>query len=172
MPLHKPLIIITDTSLLLNFIKVGRTDLLASYSHDFIVTDHVVEEVTDYYPEELKAFANALDNNIIVQQSLTSIDELQLFGEFLESGRLGAGECSAIACAIYGGHKLAIDDTRAIAQAEKRSPTLEVIRTQDLVILMIQEGLLTIEEADEMKLQWETECRFKLKIATFNELLK
>ena len=85
-------------------------------------------------------------------------------------GRIGAGECSAIACAVCSGYKLAIDDKRAIKEARKISAALEIIETQELVVTMIVERLLTIAEADEIKNAWETKHRFKLKIPSFSDV--
>ena len=37
----EPAIIATDASVLINFLRIDRTDLLAGHSHDFLATDHV-----------------------------------------------------------------------------------------------------------------------------------
>lgn len=51
-----PTDLITDTSTLINFLRIGRVDLLAGLtSYRFVVTDHVRAEVTSYYPAQLPA---------------------------------------------------------------------------------------------------------------------
>jgi len=43
-----PLIVISDTSVLLNFLRIGRLDLLTSHrDYRFAVTEHVIGEITD-----------------------------------------------------------------------------------------------------------------------------
>ena len=40
-------VFVTDASLLVNFLRIDRMDLIAGHSHAFIVTDHVAGEVSD-----------------------------------------------------------------------------------------------------------------------------
>ncbi|MDY0041937.1 MAG: hypothetical protein RBS57_16615, partial [Desulforhabdus sp.] len=106
-------IIVSDTSVLINFLRIDRMDLFAHHSHDFIVTDHVAGEITDHYSEQQARFASALENDTIRQISVNDPEALVLFGTLSASGRLGAGECSAIALAVHNGYILAIEDRRA-----------------------------------------------------------
>ena len=49
-----PTDVVTDTSTLVNFLRVGRVDLLAGLtSYRFVVTDHVRAEVMSSYPAQL-----------------------------------------------------------------------------------------------------------------------
>ena len=77
---------------------------------------------------------------------------------------------AAIACAIHCGYVLAIDDRRATREAAARSD-LEIVRTQDLIVSMIDQNLLSIAEADAIKDDWEKRHRFRLTISSFAELL-
>ena len=45
-------IVVTDTSVLVNFLCIDRMDLIARHSHCFMITEHVMEEITDHYPEQ------------------------------------------------------------------------------------------------------------------------
>ena len=65
---------------------------------------------------------------------------------------------------------LAIDDRRATREAAARSD-LEIVRTQDLIVSMIKQNLLSIAEADAIKGEWEQRHRFRLTISSFAELL-
>ena len=38
---HQPAIIVTDASVLINFLRIDRIDLLAGHAHAFLSTDHV-----------------------------------------------------------------------------------------------------------------------------------
>ena len=96
----RPAIIVTDTSVLINFLRIDRTDLIAGHSHDVLATDHVAAEISDRYPDQQQRFAAALDAGIISETRVTAPEALQHFGTLFATGRLGAGECSAIALAV------------------------------------------------------------------------
>ena len=95
-------------------------DLIAGLPHHFTVTDHVADEVSDRYPDQQRRLVSAVHTGILSQLSVTTPDELSLFGALSASGRLGVGECSAIAVAVHRQHILAIDDRRAIIFAKSR----------------------------------------------------
>ena len=58
----QPAIVVTDASVLINFLRVDRMDLISECSHDFVVTDHVAEEITSRYPDQRQRFALAIDD--------------------------------------------------------------------------------------------------------------
>lgn len=164
-------IIVSDTSVLVNFLRIDRMDLIARHSQDFVVTDHVVEEITNYYPEQQARFAAAVAAGTLQQVSVSEPAELALFGSLTASVRLGIGECSAIALAVHRGHILAIDDRRAMNEARRVSQSLRVLRTQDLMVSMIREELLGVDEADAIKDSWAMNHRFRLPFHSFGEIL-
>ena len=166
-----PLIIIADTNVLINFLNIERLDLIAGHSHDFVITDHVKGEITDFYAHQQNQMEQAIRDGTLTEQQLSTLAEMDLFGRLSKSGRLGHGECSAISCAIHGEHKLAIDDKRATREALNIQAELEILKTQDLIVSMIEESLLNLAEADAIKEIWETQHRFRLKIESFAELL-
>ena len=166
----QPSVIVMDASVLMNFLRTDRLDLLARHSQGFVVTDHVAAEVADRYPHQRRRYASAIDTGALQQESVTSSAELSLFGSLSASGRLGAGECSAIAVAVHRGLVLAIDDRQAIVQARRTHQSLRILTTQDLMVSMIDEGLLGIEEADHIKDDWAARHRFRLKIRSFRDI--
>ena len=163
-------ILVSDASVLINFLRIDRMDLIAAVSYEFMVTDHIADEISEVYPEQQVRYQAALDRGAVAQVSLTDPGELELFAMLAASGRLGKGECSAIACAIHRGYALAIDDRRATREATARSD-LEIVRTQDLIVSMIKQNLLSIAEADAIKGEWEQRHRFRLTISSFAEFL-
>lgn len=167
----QPRIIVADASVLVNFLKVDRVDLLSQFPATFMVSDHVAEEITIHDNEQCQRFQNALANEILVQESLTSFEEVKLFGELTTKGRLGYGECAAIAIAIRREYQLAIDDRRARNEALRKLGTLNIFRTQDLIVEMIQANLLDVAEADSIKTTWSNQHRFHLKFSSFADLL-
>ena len=90
----RPATIVMDASVLMNFLRIDRMDLIAGHSHDFVVTDHVAVEISDRYPEQQQRFSEATDQGAVSQTSITRPEELSLFGSLAGSGRLGAGECA------------------------------------------------------------------------------
>ena len=163
-------IIVMDASVLMNFLRIDRMDLIAGHSHDFVVTDHVAVGISDRYPEQQRRFSEAIDRGAVSQTSITSPEELSLFGSLSVSGRLGAGECSAIAMAVHRRFALAIDDRQATVQARCTDRTLRVLTTQDLMVSMIGEALLDIAEADRIKDEWAAGHRFSLKLGSFRDI--
>ena len=164
-------IIVADASVLINFLRIDRMDLIARHSHRFLVTDHVAAEVTDFYPDERTRLDGALHAGVLQQVSVDDQQEVALFGALAASERLGVGERSAIALAICRGYILAIDDRRAIKQTREEKPTLRILTTRDLVVSMIRENLLCVSEADELKEAWAEHHQFRLPIKSFSDLV-
>ncbi len=94
-------VIAADTSVLINFLRVDRMDLIARHSHRFIVTDHVAAEVTDFYPDQRTRLDIALCSGALQQVSIDDQREVALFGSLIASQRLGSGECSASAYSAW-----------------------------------------------------------------------
>jgi predicted nucleic acid-binding protein len=164
-----PTDVIIDTSTLINFLRIGRVDLLVGLAaYRFVVTDHVRHEVTSVYPAQLSVLEFALFAGHLHVLSIDSTDAV-----FLEMKRqnLGDGECAAIAAACRLGMRLAIDDRRARIRALAYNPGLSLVDTVSLMVAAIHAGLLTVTEADAIKANWEANHRFRLKFPTFGGLV-
>ena len=72
-------------------------------------------------------------------------------------------------------YAIAMDDRRAINKALSEAgfveADLQVLKTQDIVIKLIQLEFLSIKQADAILIDWSTKYRFRLKISSFAELL-
>ena len=167
--------VIADASVLINFLCIDRMDLIGAHPGSFIVTDKVADEIT--YPDQKSRYEAALSSGYLVQQKIDGPVEV---GQFLRldlayGQHLGAGELSAIAVALSRDCLLAIDDNRAVRDALRKIGFSKrpdrIIRTQDIIVELIKQNLLTLEEAESIKVDWETNHRFKLKISSFGELL-
>ena len=102
--------VITDTSLLVNFLAIDKVALLfAVPGHVFVVTDHVRNEVTLHYADQFQRLATVIDSGELLEISVTDPEEVERFAVLTKTG-LGIGECSAIAVASNRGHAIAIDD--------------------------------------------------------------
>jgi hypothetical protein len=168
-------IVVADTSVIINFLRIDRMDLIGAHPSSFIVTDHVAVEIADSYPEQQARFQAALRAGHVTQHRIDEPAEMDIFLRLSARGRLGAGERSAIAVALNKGYKLAIDDSRAIRRALKEDRHLgnpiDIVRSSDVVVELIRRGVLTVEQADAIKDLWSNEHRFRLKCSTFRELL-
>jgi predicted nucleic acid-binding protein len=168
-------IVVADTSVLINFLRIDRMDLIGAHPASFIATDHVAAEIADTYPAQQARYAIALSAGHISEQRIDDPAELELFLRLAAHGRLGAGERSAIAVALNRKCTLAIDDSRAIQRAISEAGIagnpVVIVRTQDIVVELIRKGFLSINGADAILVDWATNHRFKLKIGSFRDLL-
>lgn len=164
------MIVVLDTSVLVNFLRIDRMDLVARHSHGFTVTDHVVAEITTAYPEQRARLAAARASGVVQEARITDPAEVALFGGLAASSGLGRGECSAIALAAHRGHLLAIDDRRALNRARRLSRGLRLLTTQDLMVWMLRERLLDVPQADAIKDAWANHHNFRLSIQSFADL--
>lgn len=163
------IVVITDTSLLINFLVLDRAELLARLpNHRFVVTDHVRAEITDHYSDQLQRLEFAFVAGILNEIRVTDPLEVQLFAQLTGTG-LGVGECSAIAVAANRKFALGIDDKRALKKLKNAGLSLTIHSTESIIVLLIQHSILTIAEADAMKEDWETNHRFRLTFASFSE---
>ena len=146
-------------------------DLIARHSHQFVVTDHVAAEVTNFYPDQRARLDIALRSGVLQQVSIDDQREVALFGSLIASQRLGSGECSAIALAVCRECSLAMDDRQAANQARRVKHDLRILTTRDLTIAMIRENLLSVAEADYLKEMWANRHRFRLPIESFSDVI-
>ena len=168
-------IVVADTSVLINFLRIDRMDLFSRYPGRLLATDHVESELAEDYPEQQTRYVAAVTAGLLDTCSVTDPAEVALFFRLGPGVRLGAGECSAISVALSRQHAIAIDDSRAInaalREAKLTGTKLVVLRTQDIVITLIRASVLTLAEADHIKADWEQNHRFRLKARSFQDLL-
>ena len=160
--------VLLDTCVLINFAAIGRIDLLAAHPHHaFVITDHVRDEVKEHFNGQFDAVNAAVADGTLREIPADKPEELADFAQLLKN--LGRGESSAIAVAKNRSIPLVIDDRRARNRAAQFHAEIELLNTVDLVITLIKTGVLTVEKADEIKLDWETNHSFKLKFGSFGE---
>lgn len=164
-------VVITDTSVLINFLVLDHAALLARLpDHRFVVTEHVRGEITDHYQHQLQRLEAAFAAGILEEIQVTELPEVQLFAQLTATG-LGIGECSAIAVAAHRQLALAIDDKRAVRKLKSVGLQLTIHSTESLIVLLIQHAVLTIAEADAMKRDGAQNHRFRLPFGSFAERL-
>jgi len=169
--MENPKNVLLDTCVLINFLCIDRTDLLADHPHYcFMLTDHVRGEISEHYSEQLIRLENLLLSAKVEEITVNTPQELQAFAELSSDGRLGAGECSAIAAASYRGIALAMDDKKARRKAISFFSSIELLDTKMLMLSMIETGMLDFSEADAIKNTWEQEHSFKLNFGSFRDI--
>lgn len=161
--------IVLDTSVLLNFVKIGRIDLLGQLHTPFVILDQVLDEVRR--PEQRKAVEDAVAAGTLDLQSVRNKTEVSLFAEIQANGRLGAGECAVLAVALSRGWKAGLQDRRAQIEGRRRRKDLAFCQTEDLVLKLIQSGRLTVEEADSFLAEWAARYHFRSKLTSFRTLI-
>jgi predicted nucleic acid-binding protein len=159
-----------DTCVLINFAAIGRLDLLASHPlYTFVITDHVREEIKEHYSEQFDAVNAAIGDGMLTEIAADQPGELTDFAALVARKNLGNGECSAIAVARNRSIPLAIDDRRARNRATQFESSIVLLSTESLMVDLIQDDILTVADADAIKLDWETNHSFTLKFASFAE---
>jgi predicted nucleic acid-binding protein len=161
-------LLLSDSSVLINFLRIDRTDLLIAVATRRLVTDVVRQEIrVRYQSDRLEA---AITRGEFEEVTLTDLADFQAAAK-LQAAGLGAGESFSIVAAQKLGAALAIDDRKATGHAERAYPALRCLTTQDLMLKNIRMGTLHVAEADAIKEDWHLHHRFTLRIASFAELL-
>lgn len=157
-----------DTSVLLNFLAVDRAVLLDRHPRfRFVITDHVQGEVTDRRPERQARFETALRDKLFDLLSVSDPEALAVFGNLLAEGRLDIGESAAAAMAIVQSHPLATDDKRAKKILARLHPELVIIDTASIIRDLILANVLSVDEANAIKVDLEANHRFKMSFERF-----
>ena len=162
-------VVITDSNVLINLMRVARLDLLGRIpGYEFVIPDQVHEEITE--PAHRAAVDEAIRRGAIGLASLTELGALSVFAELI--ARIGRGEAACIALAAAHGGSVASDERRTFRrEAVARLGEARLLGTPDVFVLAIRAGLLMIDEADADKRALE-QRKFKMPFASFRELLK
>jgi predicted nucleic acid-binding protein len=131
-----------------------------------VTLDEVVEEIV--YPEQRPLVDAAIQEGALRCESLTDIAALRDFAELRSV--LGRGEAACLAFAQHTGALLASDDRVARHLARSRLGEGAIVTTPDVLLLAIRAGLITVDEADEIKLRLDSH-RFQMTFGSFRELL-
>jgi predicted nucleic acid-binding protein len=165
-------ILVLDASVLINFLRIDRIDLIRRHASTMFITEHVRNEVTEFYPDQLARLDAAIADASVQVIVITDIVELNEVSALRSrTKRLGVGECSAIMIAVQRGYDLAIDDKAAIKQAATLFPALRIHKTEDLMLQLILGGILDVKDADRIKTDWAINHQFRLKFDSFRDRL-
>ena len=96
---QSPTPIVLDASVLLNFVKIKRVELLGQLDTSVVLLDQVLDEVIR--PEQREAVEGAVKVEILDLQSVRNPVEVALFASLRADGRLGAGRVRGSGCCAY-----------------------------------------------------------------------
>ena len=164
-----PTPIVLDTSILLNFVKIGRVELLGQLGTSVVLLDQVLDEVRR--PNQNKTVKDAVAAGTLDLQSVRNPVEVALFTDLRAGGRLGAGECAVLAVALTRNWVAGLQDRRARTEGQRRREDLALCQTEDLVLTLIKADYLTIEEADGFLVEWAAKHHFRSKVTSFRDLM-
>src|SRR6266542_585677 len=157
------LLVVCDACVLINFLLVGRPDLLTANKHyRFIMTEHVSAEVTDLAQAE--QLQSCVVSGGLETTAVTDLEELALFAELTRV--LGSGEAAAIAVAFHRDLAIATDDRRSLAEVQRRLGPGRALTTPGILLGSVRAGTLTVEEADDIKAELERQ-RFRMSFSSF-----
>lgn len=163
-----PTIVALDASVLINFIRIGRIELLGNLpAMTFMVPNEVENEITD--GTQAAALKEATAAGHLQQTAMT--DPAELEHHVTLTRYLGKGEAACLTLAKTRGWSLASDEKRlfwrtAIAEIGET----RILTTPDLIVHAIRADLASVEEADRWK-RLLAERRFRMKFDSFAELL-
>jgi predicted nucleic acid-binding protein len=158
----------TDACILINFLRAHRLDLLGAVPpYVFCVPREVLEEIT--YPDQQAELKEALDRRWIQETRMETIEELQIFAHANE--QLGSGESACLALAQTRTWILGTDDSKGVKWRKVISALgVPILNTPGILLLAIRQGVLTLEQADEIKALLEAN-RFRMGFASFRDLV-
>ncbi|MBL8049220.1 MAG: hypothetical protein JNJ45_11120 [Chthonomonas sp.] len=143
-----------------------RFDLIENLGYQVHVVDAVIDEILT----ERDTLHRLIDDGKISTLSLEGVTLSDTVAALLSLG-LGNGEAFCFAAAVKLGASLAIDDRRAIKRAQPVAPDVNIVTSCDIVVANIRANQLTIAGADAIKTEWAEHHQFRLKFASFTDLV-
>lgn len=160
--------VVVDANVLINLLLIDRADLLGDLTcFEFHVPEEVVREVRR--PTESRRLERALSLGHVERHPIT---ELAVIQDAVELRRtMGRGEAACLAIATARGWLLASDERRVFRRvASERLTETRLLDTPSIILHAIRQGLLSVEEAEGIKVELEG-LRFRMRFESFQELL-
>jgi predicted nucleic acid-binding protein len=167
---ERRVLVVADASVLINFLRAGRLDLLRHHGgYRIVVTEHVRREVS--YPDQAAELVEAITAGDIDEIQVTDPVELEIFAEL--NAVLGRGESACIAVAANRGWVVAMDELgRARREVHERVGRNRLINTPGLILSCVRNGAITVAEADGIKVTLESQGQsFAFAFDSFGDLL-
>jgi|ERR1700746_1616959 len=164
----KCLDVCTDTCVLINLAHVSRLDLLGQIEDMvFHAPQEVLNEVSE--PGQMTKVEQAIERGVLHRLKIVAVEELESMAEYVE--QFGKGESACLAVAIHRRWVVATDETKdRRLSREIASKGIKLINTPGILLKAIRQGHLTVQAADLIKAELETN-RFKMSFGSFQELV-
>jgi predicted nucleic acid-binding protein len=155
-----------DTCVFINFAIIARVELIVQLSDfTFHVPQEVAEEVT--VDEQRQKLEQMFSLGGLKKAQLQDAGELERFAQYSQT--FGKGESACLAIAACRGWIFATDETKdKRLRKEINTSKVRIVNTPGLLLKAIQEGLLSVSEADAIKTELEKN-RFKMDFHSFQE---
>jgi predicted nucleic acid-binding protein len=163
------LLVVTDSSFLINFLVVDRMDILRRLPQfRFHVVNHVRAEIR--YESQRARLHAATESGAVTEIEITDPAEIPLYEEFRSF--LGDGESASLAVAVSRGWVIAADEKgRFRRELFSRLGEDHLLDTLGALLTAIRAGIITVAQAEGLRIQLE-EHRFQLDPTPFDELLR
>ena len=157
-----------DASVLINFLRLERLDILAAIAEvDFVVPEQVAAEITD--PRQARTLAQAVRDGRLRCERSTDPDELTAYADLRRF--MGRGEAACLSMAERRGWLAAVDERGGFRRtAGQRIGEDRILNTPGILVLAIRGGVLSVNEADVLKARLEN-LRYRMKFRSFRDVL-
>jgi predicted nucleic acid-binding protein len=156
---------LADSSVLINFLGLGRLDLLISLPQRAVL---IVPEVVDEIRRNRTLLDAALGSGGVRQVESMIATDLALFAKLTH--RISIADASCILTAKALDADLAVDDRLCRRLAEAELPGHRLIGTEGLLLEAVLVGLISMEEGDGL-LAVLPSLRYRPKVTRLAELL-
>jgi predicted nucleic acid-binding protein len=162
------LLVVTDSSFLINFLVVDRMDILKGLPQfRFHVVNHVRAEIR--YERQRTRLQAATEGGAVTEIEITDPTEILLYDELRRF--LGDGESASLAVAVSRQWIIAADEKgRFRRELFSRLGEDCLLDTLGALIIAIREGVITVAEAEALRARLR-EHRFDMDPTPFDELL-
>ena len=162
--------VITDANILINFIKIGRLDILQKLQmYAFYIPEEVYAEIT--YPAQRLVLDQALAQGWLSKIVITDLNELHSYARY--NRQMGDGEAACLAIATRRQWIMACDEQRKKLISKEVQRVLGKgywLSTPHILLKAIHEGILTVSQADAIKCSL-AQNRFVMRFASFQDLI-
>ena len=164
------ILVIADTSFLVNFLTLDRMDILRGLqAYVFYVPNHVVAEVE--YAEQQERLSAALAEGTVTELEITDPGEIALYDELRRF--LGDGEAACLAVAATRRWVIATDEKRRLRrEIFERLGEEYLLNTPGAIVAALRAGILTVPEAETIRGELARHRFVMAGVPSFEELLR
>jgi predicted nucleic acid-binding protein len=135
--------------------------------YEFVIVDQVEEEITR--PEQAIVLRHAIDVGWLRREAVDTIEGLSIFADLARI--MGRGEAACLALAETRRWYVASDEKKVFRrEALVRIGHGKILTTAGLIVLAIRANLLTIDQADAIKIVLEAK-RFRMAFTSFRDII-